>query len=106
VTLKFSDQYQQAVSQTDFRARVTAGAFSAAVTAYGATPIADQTKQAQRMRLVNALVQDPAYGEATFAWLIVSQAALNQITDMTDAFIQTTITNNFDAVAQQLFLTP
>ena len=104
MTLKFIDQHQQAVNQPDFRDRVMAGAFAAMIVAYGATPLADPVKQGQRMKLVNALVLNPAYGIDTMCWLCVTQSALTTVADLTDSFIQTTLTSNFDDVAQQLFL--
>jgi hypothetical protein len=104
VTLAFSEQNRLAEQQPEYRNRFAAGAFAAAVAAYGQTPNVDPVKQAQRMALVNALIRDPNYAAGTFAWVVVSRPTLNVETDITDTFIATTITNTFDTIASQLFI--
>ena len=105
MTLAYEEQDRLAEKQDQgFRDRIPAGAFTAAVTAYGQAPNPDATKQAQRMALVNALVKDPGYGKTTFAWLVVSRPTVNTSADLTDAFIATTIGVSFDSIASQLFI--
>ena len=104
MTLPYDRQYTLAVVQKDFLARTSAGSFAAALAQFGANPNVDPIKQKQRMALVNALIDDATYKVNTFAWVVVSRPAVNTDADLTDTFIATTITNQFDNIASQLFI--
>jgi len=101
MALPYDRQATLATTQKDFLARVTAGAFAAALVAFGAAPNADPIKQKQRMALMNALIINPNYGVTTFAWVVVSLASAEPIAD---SFIQSTLSAQFDNIASQLFI--
>jgi len=109
VTLALEDQHRLAVLQDDLRGRVQAAAFSAAVTMFNAAANADPAKQALRVLLVNAIIKGgtPQVSDryvTAFSWVCVSRSSVNDITDLTDAFLLTTCgtAGIFDGLAQEL----
>lgn len=106
--IDLANQYRLATEQQDFLQRIAAAAFGVAASAFAATPITGSsgaaTQQAQRLALANAMIREPGYATVQFAWVVVSRPAPKNAEDLTDAFITSTITATFDAVAQQMIL--
>lgn len=102
MTLKLYDQARIVETDGGFAMQIDAACFAAAVTAFGAAPLADPTKQAQRMGLVSQIFANVHAQYSIFAWVCVSQASLNTAADLTDAFITTTCTGFFDVISQQV----
>ena len=109
MTLTLEDQHRLAVMQDDLRGRVQAAAFSAAVTMFNAAANSNAGIQALRVLLVNAIIKGGTpqvidrYVTA-FSWVCVSRSSINDIVDLTDAFLLTTCSNAgiFDGLAQEL----
>ena len=103
MTLAYEEQARLATAQPEFRDRICAGSFAAAVAAYAAVANPNPVKQAQRMALVNAVIHDPKSSVQTFAWVVVALADVSTAAEITDALILSTIGTVFDGVAGQLF---
>jgi len=102
VAIPLADQYRLALSQPDFRARVGAALMAQAITAFSATALTDQAKQAQRVKLASQVLVDVETWLTQFAWIVVTRPGVTTQDDLSDSFIASTVQSVFDPAAQQL----
>ena len=101
--LSFSIQHDM-VTRRDFLDRIATGSFNAAQIISTTVANSDAKAQAQRLALVNAVVNDPEKYAKNFAYMVVSRPTVTS-EDIPDNLINTTLTNPiaWDSLAVQLF---
>lgn len=109
MAISLSEQYSQALGQTDFRARVAAALMNAAITALsapvGTPPTAAQVK---RLKFAAAVIADVNTHLTAVSWVVITRPTLASLDDLkVDANITTILNQNtFDLIAAQLIPDP
>lgn len=105
MAIALADQYNLALKQIDFRAKVGAALMAQSIIAFSAPPNTDAITQAKRVRMASLTLGNVELFLTEFAWIVVTRPSLTTTDGLTDAFITNTVTNTFDAAAMQLIPT-